>query len=214
MGAVVDKAVLAGGSHAVATDEGTAKAVALLCATEGIPSRVAYKDGKYFAEVAVDGKTLVIDAFGGKNSTLDCEVISGGASALPARDILSHIGLGDTFFLQKHIYKNVYFDYYIDRSEFEDAASVIAAVFRAFDGQSYGTVTVRDYSTSQITNTEYGAEFKLDPTRTDDERATVYGNIVSAVREYIKPFDGYSDDDIKIENYDGIVRVHVLIRQV
>ena len=198
--------------HVGATDEGVAKTVALLCGMEGIECDVVFGDDCKVVAV-IGGERYYVDAFGGKRANSETnEAGTHSGLLVPIDEYTPQV----TYCLEKHIYNGVYFDFYADGSESDDAEKIESAIFYAFGGQNYNSVTIRDaYGTVIISSSEYGAEFALGDL-SDDQIATLKSNIVSAVKAFGKSIDAeYSDADVKIREYDGgVLAVGVVKRTV
>lgn len=181
------------------TDEGAAKCFALLCGIEGIECEIAVCDvngaTRYYNRVSLDGVRYNIDVFGGeieRNGRGEISSHSGllfgdvtAAARGYASDVTDAFDEGRATYLDKLLYSDGIFDYYIDSAEKTDYDSVRAAVFASFETKSRTDVTIAGVdSTLTVMNTTFGAEFIFDPRLTDGERALLVGYISRAANEF------------------------------
>lgn len=194
-----------------ASAEGVAKTVALLCGMEGIECDVVFGD-ECKTEVVINGEHYYVDAYLGKRAGDVSETATHSGLLVPKDEYTPQV----TYCLEKHIYNGVYFDFYVDGSECDDGEKIESAIFYAFGGQNYNSVTIRDaFGTVIINSSEYGVEFALGNLSVE-QIETVKTNIVSAVKKFGKSVGAdYSDGDVKIREYDGgILAVSAVKRTV
>lgn len=189
---------------AAVTSEGAAKALLLMCSTEGIDCIIQRmeKAGEpyFFNKVKLNGLWYNVDVFGGKVRSNELGITR--PSALNAHralliDDASARALGlepyggeyaatdgsATFYLQK---KNgeKYFDYYISPEEKDDYAALKAALFYEFDRKTANSIELPVIG-SMLTYTvsSFGAEIRLGGLDESDVQK-LYELIERAVAEY------------------------------
>lgn len=177
---------------------GTAKAVLLMCAVEGIECSIERDEVGYYAVVTLGGVPYVADAYGGEET---------GVSGIGER--ASHAGLflpssrgvfdaGELYYLQKGIRDGVYYDYYIDASECDDYAHIKAAVYGAFSTQSrkeFDVIGVNSITT--MINNSLGAEFALGAGVDADATGKL---LRKAAGEYLKEIFGKTATDAELSS--------------
>ena len=214
------------------TSEGAAKAVLLLCKTEGIDCIIQRTekagDTYYFNKVKLDGLWYNVDVLGGKvgSDALGIHRLSAlnahkalliddkSARALgldPYGGEYSATDGGAGYYLKKHV-EGEYFDFYISSEEKDDYNALCAAVYYAFDGALSGTVELPVFGVFIKYSVEkLGAEFMLGDGMTEKDIQKIYTFIERAVTEYIKErYDAdLAEDSVTVHRAGN--NIHVIV---
>lgn len=191
------------GGVCMLTDLGAAKAFMLMCGMEGIACDIV-RDGAsgcVFNTVKLGDETVSVDVFGGKSTVVGSELTTHCGFALENGLSYAHT--------QKHMYGDVYFDYYIDTAECADYDMLRAALFNAFDGMSYGNIRIPlPYANGYVQryNDTLGVEFGLDRALTQAQRSVIGVLLEKAAGEYAQML-GVRFRLFKITFIDGAVLV-------
>lgn len=219
------------GSAAV-TSEGVAKALLLMCSTEGIDciiQRMEKGDGKayFFNKVKLNGLWYNVDVFGGKIRSSELGITR--PSALNAHGALliddasaRALGLepyggeyaatdgGATFYLQKKN-EDKYFDYYISPEEKDDYAALKAALYYAFDEKPVRAVEFPVTGGQQMYSvTTLGAELLLG-SLSESEVQKIYEFIERATAEYARERFGAALGADSVTVYRVGNNIHIIV---
>lgn len=229
-------------ANGVVSSLGAAKSFALLCGMDGLECRIVSCGGNaddarkyYWNKVKLGGVWYNVDVFGAKSnaeqlgvSPRNIEMGSHGRFLLSDAAAAS-LGLltdgsyaapfdGRSYYLEKHRYGDVYFDYCLDKSEYNDIAAVKAAVSYALENGDIGSYSIFGVNgTVTVSKAFYGMQWYLgdaDGQTVENFKAV----LTNAVREYCKhTLD--SDREAVIAFYptvnaplkDGVLHVNILL---
>ncbi len=198
------------------TSLGAAKVFALLCGMEGIHSEIVpvEQGGTYYYvnSVAIDGARYYIDVYGGEygmsasrelctHERLLMDDVTARMLGVYEESDFGAIDGGRMYYLQKYVYGETYYDYYISAAEKSDYSSLKAAVFGAFDRSPRGEVSIFSITGElSLTNETFGAEFFLDAELSEADIKAIESGALQAVKDYanLKYGKSFRDDAVSV----------------